>query len=382
MGVVISIGLLVSLGVPTYAQESSIPSWIKSIAGFWSEGQISDDEFVSALQYLVENGVLTIPEKQNVSKSPPKETTKTETTQNEYQPKLEALYVEGDHVNILTSIVDKNGNPVSLNGEIVLKVIEDSVHEIFTDKKYFVPQSFTEYTNAVSGEKTKGMRWSITLDELKSGGAHPDIVVDRMRGDFIDQYSNKIAPNTDHPDIVVDRMKGNIVDLYYTEITLKMILTIRDEVFENEIELRHLPIHEGFFNKDTGFVDMTTINQSLDLGPFHITALEGGSYKDDNVVERVTEFYRINLKTQFKSSSDVSYIINEIFIIDEKNNLYLVDPESKIDSNDILEGKFSHVLFENIPQDATTAKLTIRISEVETDISEKHYEDTIEFSLR
>ncbi|MGI0046559.1 MAG: plastocyanin/azurin family copper-binding protein [Nitrosotalea sp.] len=37
----------------------SIPYWVKNDAKWWSEGQISDGEFVKAIQYLVDNGILT-----------------------------------------------------------------------------------------------------------------------------------------------------------------------------------------------------------------------------------------------------------------------------------------------------------------------------------
>ena len=346
-------------GAPAHAQDS-IPSWIKSIAGFWSEDQISDDEFVSALQYLVENGILTIPEKQAVSEAPPKETARTETVQDGYQLKLEALHVEGKHVRMLISVTDGSGRYVSPNGEMTLKIIEGGVHDVFSEKKYLVPKSFKEYTNDVSGERVRGMEWGMTLDELKSGGAYPDIVIDRVQGDVMYRDHHRDA----------------------SKITLKTTLTIKDESFENEVELRHLPIHEGFFNKDTGFVDVDPINKPLDLGPFYVTAMEGGTYMADNKDERLAEFYRINLKTQFQSVSGAYYKINEIFLVDGENNRYLEDPDSAINSNRILKGDFSYVLFEEIPRDASELKLTIRVSEVETDVSEKHYEDTIEFSLK
>ncbi|MGI0069522.1 MAG: cupredoxin domain-containing protein, partial [Nitrosopumilaceae archaeon] len=37
----------------------NIPYWVKNDAKWWSEGQISDGEFVKAVQYLVDNGILT-----------------------------------------------------------------------------------------------------------------------------------------------------------------------------------------------------------------------------------------------------------------------------------------------------------------------------------
>lgn len=37
-----------------------IPTWIKNNAGWWANGQISDDEFVKAIQWLITNGILVV----------------------------------------------------------------------------------------------------------------------------------------------------------------------------------------------------------------------------------------------------------------------------------------------------------------------------------
>ena len=44
-----------------YGDSAGIPQWIKGNAGLWSEGAISDSEFVHSLQYLVSEGILEIP---------------------------------------------------------------------------------------------------------------------------------------------------------------------------------------------------------------------------------------------------------------------------------------------------------------------------------
>jgi len=47
---------------PTPAEsETSIPSWIKNNAGWWADGMIPDDAFVSGIQWLISNGVMNIP---------------------------------------------------------------------------------------------------------------------------------------------------------------------------------------------------------------------------------------------------------------------------------------------------------------------------------
>ena len=41
--------------------ETSIPGWIKNNAGWWADGQIDEGSFVSGIQWLITNGVMTIP---------------------------------------------------------------------------------------------------------------------------------------------------------------------------------------------------------------------------------------------------------------------------------------------------------------------------------
>ena len=51
----------VDIGQPTPTEESKIPDWIKNNAGWWADGQIDDSSFVSGLQWLISNGIMTIP---------------------------------------------------------------------------------------------------------------------------------------------------------------------------------------------------------------------------------------------------------------------------------------------------------------------------------
>lgn len=46
--------------VETKSKENSIPDWIRNNALWWSEGTISDKDFVLGIQYMMENGIITI----------------------------------------------------------------------------------------------------------------------------------------------------------------------------------------------------------------------------------------------------------------------------------------------------------------------------------
>jgi len=51
-----------SITIFAFAQEGSIvPSWIKNTAGFWVNDQVSDTEFINALQFMITNGIIQIP---------------------------------------------------------------------------------------------------------------------------------------------------------------------------------------------------------------------------------------------------------------------------------------------------------------------------------
>jgi hypothetical protein len=45
--------------------EIKIPNWIKNNAGWWSTDLIDDIEFVSGIQYLIKEGIMTIPQTQS-----------------------------------------------------------------------------------------------------------------------------------------------------------------------------------------------------------------------------------------------------------------------------------------------------------------------------
>ena len=63
------IAVLVAISmVPTILSEApdvdpgsfTVPSWIKNTAGWWADGQIDDSSFVSGIQWLILNDVITI----------------------------------------------------------------------------------------------------------------------------------------------------------------------------------------------------------------------------------------------------------------------------------------------------------------------------------
>jgi hypothetical protein len=42
---------------------TSIPSWVKNVAGFWCQDQIDNASFIEGIQYLIDNGIIIVPAK-------------------------------------------------------------------------------------------------------------------------------------------------------------------------------------------------------------------------------------------------------------------------------------------------------------------------------
>ena len=47
---------------PPTASITEIPQWVKNNADWWAAGQIDDASFVSGIQYLINQGIMKIPE--------------------------------------------------------------------------------------------------------------------------------------------------------------------------------------------------------------------------------------------------------------------------------------------------------------------------------
>jgi len=49
------------LSLTVFAEDSAIPEWIKNSAKWWSEGTISETDYIKSLEYLIVQGIIQIP---------------------------------------------------------------------------------------------------------------------------------------------------------------------------------------------------------------------------------------------------------------------------------------------------------------------------------
>ena len=116
---VLSVGLILGFSFTVSAEENLIPTWIKNTAGFWVDDQISDIEFINALQFLVKEGILVIPQEQNETEK------KTDVSQLTIE-ELKEQAVSWDYKDILRNEEYYIGKIIYLTGSIeVIKEHDD-----------------------------------------------------------------------------------------------------------------------------------------------------------------------------------------------------------------------------------------------------------------
>ena len=62
---ILSISLIASstlISIPNSSgqEDNQIPGWIKNIAGWWADGEISEDEFLTGIEYLINNNIISL----------------------------------------------------------------------------------------------------------------------------------------------------------------------------------------------------------------------------------------------------------------------------------------------------------------------------------
>ena len=56
----LSVFFMLILVIPNVSAENSIPSWIKNNAGWWSNDKITENEFLTGIEYLINNDIIVI----------------------------------------------------------------------------------------------------------------------------------------------------------------------------------------------------------------------------------------------------------------------------------------------------------------------------------
>src|SRR5579863_6242697 len=89
---------------------NSIPNWIRNVTKWWSEGQTSDSEFLNAMQYLIDNGIIHASQTSSLSSITNQNSTMAQKI-NDLQIKYDTLQVK--YNELLQQIQNAPANQLS-----------------------------------------------------------------------------------------------------------------------------------------------------------------------------------------------------------------------------------------------------------------------------
>jgi len=161
LAIVFGIGVGLSLNVS--AEENLIPVWIKSTASFWVDDQIGDSEFISAIEFLINEKIIDIPKIRELEEKNKKLEEAIEASEiiknikEQYTPvtlsdkKPESIHTnyftynpDYEEIMFFTSFFDSDNNPVLANGNAKYEIF-DKNNQTVKSGSFGINTDFTCY---------------------------------------------------------------------------------------------------------------------------------------------------------------------------------------------------------------------------------------------
>ena len=179
-------------------------SMIKATTLWWGEDKISDQDFINALQYLVENKIITL-EHEKLRKSQLEQ--KSQPMYLSVWPKIDRIedfQVQGhknsDSYHLKFKLVDIHQNQVSADGTISIVIMDDRNRILYLNGFSIKKSSYQESFDAFGGDtdSEKVYAWDIETSDIKSGftpfGKAKIIFTDRSGNNFESEYDKVSIP--------------------------------------------------------------------------------------------------------------------------------------------------------------------------------------------
>ena len=156
-------------------QQKTVVTLIKTTAFWWGEGKIADQEFINALQYLVENNVLTIePEKQPLIQPQLKPLPKDLIVWPKID-RIEDFTIQGhnniDSYHLQFKLVDVHRASLTPDGTISIVLMDDRNRILYLDafsiRKSNYVDSFPAFGDSYDIDKI--FSWEIKNSDIKPG---------------------------------------------------------------------------------------------------------------------------------------------------------------------------------------------------------------------
>ena len=131
--------ITVGLSVHASGQETSIPSWIKNAAKWWSQGQTSDSDFLKAIQYLIDQNILHVP--QTMSSQQNMTSNSSEPQNSQLSQRLNDLHAQYNALqaryNLLLQQVRSITTPSTPSGENIASISAVAVRPVIASDGFF-----------------------------------------------------------------------------------------------------------------------------------------------------------------------------------------------------------------------------------------------------
>jgi len=183
--------------------QKNVLSMIKTTTLWWGQDKISDQDFINALQYLVENNILTLDDENQ--KLQFKE--ESQPTNFSVWPKISRIddfQVQGhkntEFYHIQFKLIDIYQNQVSADGTISIVIMDERNRILYLDGFSIKKSNYQESFNAFGEDKDAGLTysWEIKTSNIKSGftpnGKAKIIFTDRAGNNFESEYDQVSIP--------------------------------------------------------------------------------------------------------------------------------------------------------------------------------------------
>jgi hypothetical protein len=183
--------------------QKNVLSMIKTTTLWWGQDKISDQDFINALQYLVENNILTLDD-ENQKLQFKEESQPTDLIVWPKIDKIDDFQVQG-HKNtgsyhLQFKLIDIYQNQVSADGTISIVIMDERNRILYLDGFSIKKSNYQESFNAFGEDKDGEMAylWEIKTSDIKSGftpyGKAKLIFTDRFGNNFESEYDKVSIP--------------------------------------------------------------------------------------------------------------------------------------------------------------------------------------------
>ena len=122
--------VLLSVSVTSISAQSKydIPAWVKGVAGFWSEGKISNDEFGDGLSFLIDNNIIKVPKiKELESKNTNLQSENTKQQSEIAKLKNDIVKLQSENTKLQSGNTQPTQNPTMTDAERCSQVPKPSI---------------------------------------------------------------------------------------------------------------------------------------------------------------------------------------------------------------------------------------------------------------